>query len=563
MDSLILKFIKVIKKYFLLFFSICLFTITYAQNAIEKGLNAINEDMVEGQLRFLSSDWTEGRATGTRGAYLAADYIASMFKVYGLEPGGDMVNQRFSRAERSKGKKDRKYRGYFQNFPLIEYSPSEEQELRLITKSKASVSNMDFNYKTDFDVSSGHLSQSGSGEIIFVGYGLKDEERAYDDFEKIDLEGKIILRLSGYPGHKDPESPSHERFAPKNRWEAYQMRRKKNEALARKGVLAVLEVDNEGYGYKAWSDNIPFRYNSSMYEGGKKPESYYDTRMTFPGDSLNLRPPVFTISLRLANEILSGTGIDIVRFEESSAEKAKPQSGELKGKEISFTTNVDSRLINARNVVGVLKGKDTSNIIVIGGHYDHLGKHEGYIWNGADDNASGTVGVMSIARACMQTGEVPEKSIVFAAWSGEEKGLWGSRYFAEHPYEDKNVILNLNYDMISRDNEDDEKGNKCRMSYTEAYPALEEISKENIETYGIDLDVTFRPSSSARGGSDHAPFAQKGIPYFYFMAGFPPEYHQPDDHIELVNIPKMTNIIRLGYLNIWRFANSDEWMKNQ
>ncbi len=531
----------------------------HTQQEIEKGLNSINENMVEAQLEFLSSDWTEGRATGSRGAYMAADYIASMFKLYSLEPGGDMVNKRFSRIETAKGKKNKSYRSYFQNFPLIEYSGKDDQELSLITKKKNTVSEINFSYKTDFHLSPGPLSQSGSGNVVFVGYGLKNEEISYNELEKSDLEGKVILRLSGYPGHKDDDSPSQKIFKPKNRWEEWQMRSNKDMAAAELGVLAILEIDIDGQAYRNWSENIPFRYNTHMFEGDERPDSYYETRMTAPGANMDLRPPVFTISLRMANEILASSGIDLEEFERNAAMDAKPQTKELKGKEITFKTNVESRIINARNVVGVLKGKDSSNFIVIGGHYDHLGKHNGYIWNGADDNASGTVGVMSIAKACMETGEMPEKTIVFAAWTGEEKGLWGSKYFADHPWEDKNIILNLNYDMISRDNDDDEKGNKCRMTYTKDYPMIEKISQENIRAYNIDLDVNFRPASDARGGSDHAPFAKKGIPYFYFMAGFPLEYHQPDDHIELVNITKMTNIIRLGFLNIWSFANTDEW----
>jgi Zn-dependent M28 family amino/carboxypeptidase len=283
--------------------------------------------------------------------------------------------------------------------------------------------------------------------------------------------------------------------------------------------------------------------------------------MTLPGDTIEGNPPFFVISLRMANKILEGTGINLEEFENKSAEAGKPASQELKNKMIRFETKVNSKIINARNVVGVLKGKDTTRMIVVGGHYDHLGKHHGFIWNGADDNASGTVGVMTIAKACLATGEKPEKTIVFAAWTGEEKGLWGSRYFADHPYDDLDIVMNLNYDMISRDNKDDENKNQCSMTYTKAFGAIEEVTRQNIGDFDIDLDISYRPSESARGGSDHAPFAQKGIPYFYFMAGFPPEYHQPDDHIELVNIPKMTNIIRIGFLNIWNFANSEDWQQ--
>jgi Zn-dependent M28 family amino/carboxypeptidase len=235
----------------------------------------------------------------------------------------------------------------------------------------------------------------------------------------------------------------------------------------------------------------------------------------------------------------------------------KPASRELAGKKVRIKTSVESRMIRVRNVVGVIPGKDTSEIIVIGGHYDHLGKHDGWIWNGADDNASGTVGMMTLAKAFMVTGQQPEKTIVFAAWTGEEKGLLGSEYFADHPYNDAKMILNLNYDMISRDDRDDSLGVKCSMVYTKSYPILEEMSEKHNEAYGLGLDISFRPAEIPRGGSDHTPFAQKNVPVFYFMAGFPPEYHQPDDHTSLVNWDKMVNIIKIGYLNIWELANSD------
>jgi Zn-dependent M28 family amino/carboxypeptidase len=213
-------------------------------------------------------------------------------------------------------------------------------------------------------------------------------------------------------------------------------------------------------------------------------------------------------------------------------------------------------------VVGVLPGKDTTEIIVIGGHYDHLGIHDGWIWNGADDNASGTVGMMTIAKAFMASGEKPEKTIVFCAWTGEEKGLLGSRYFSDHPYNDAKMLLNLNYDMISRDNTDDTLGVMCTMNYTRAFPVLEELTSKNISDYGVNLEVNYRPADRPGGGSDHASFSRKDIPVIYFEAGFPPEYHQPDDHIELVNLEKMTNIIRAGYLTTWDLANS-HWGPSQ
>lgn len=221
-------------------------------------------------------------------------------------------------------------------------------------------------------------------------------------------------------------------------------------------------------------------------------------------------------------------------------------------------TNVNSRVVKARNVIGMFLGKDICNIIVIGGHYDHLGIHDGYIWNGADDNASGTVGVMTIAKAFIATGVKPGKTVVFAAWTGEEKGLLGSTYFANHlPVPDENVIMYLNYDMISRDNIDDTLGIEYRLMYTAGYKSFEKNTKKFNEENGFGLDISFRSSPRPSGGSDHAPFARKDIPIIYFMAGFPPEYHQPDDHIDLINWDKLVKIIKLGFLNTWEVANGE------
>lgn len=533
------------------------FTVS-AQSPEEMGMNAINEKVVESQLEFLSSDWTEGRATGTRGAYMAADYIASMFKLYGLEPGGDMIVENFSRRERNQGKNNRTYRGYFQNFQLIEYETGDVQYLSVLERDKAAVKETKLSYKTDFDVSTGHIARLGEAGVVFVGYGYKNDKENYDDYKNLDVEGKIVLRLSGYPGHRDEDSPAYKKFKPLTRWAEYRMSREKDNLAGEMGAIAVVEVDIERKDYSSWATNLPFRHNQPLYEGDSRPASYYDTRLTLAGDEISKNPPLFRITPRVASELLRGSGIDIGAFEKKLAREMIPASTALKDKSVRFETSVNARLINARNVVGVLKGKDTTQMIVVGGHYDHLGKHNGYIWNGADDNASGTVGVMTIAKACMATGEKPEKTIVFAAWTGEEKGLWGSKYFAAHPYEGKEIILNLNYDMISRDNEDDKDGNDCSMMYAESLEEMEGLTSGHLEDYDINLDIRYRPMGTARGGSDHAPFAEKGIPYFYFMAGFPPEYHQPDDHIELVNIPKMTNIIRIGFLNIWAFAAKNE-----
>jgi Zn-dependent M28 family amino/carboxypeptidase len=181
---------------------------------------------------------------------------------------------------------------------------------------------------------------------------------------------------------------------------------------------------------------------------------------------------------------------------------------------------------------------------------------EGYIWNGADDNASGTVGVMTIARAFTAAGIKPKKTIIFAAWTGEEEGLLGSKYFVDHPPVPlQQIVMNLNYDMIARDAADDSLGVRCGATITQAYPELREILARNNTGSSLGLDLNIRSSERPSGGSDFAPFAAKDVPVIAVMAAMHPDYHQPGDDVAKVNWKKMTAIIKLGYLTAWDISS--------
>jgi len=280
--------------------------------------------------------------------------------------------------------------------------------------------------------------------------------------------------------------------------------------------------------------------------------------MQIPGDTLDNDLPQISISLRAANEIIKGSAISFSKFEQTVSKDLKSASKNIKGRSLNLIASVKSRIIKTRNVLAILPGENTDSIVVVGGHYDHVGMRQGYIWNGSDDNASGTVGVMAIARAFAESGIKPEKTMVFAAWTGEEKGLLGSEYFVNHSdYSSKNIMLNLNYDMISRNADDDSAGVECSMVYTKAYANFKDIAEKNNESYKLALKIDYRASDKPSGGSDHAPFAAKNIPVMYFMAGFHEDYHQPGDTIEKADIHKMTSIIKLGYLNLWDVVNGN------
>ncbi len=529
----------------------------YAQNdslAYEKGLEAITHEAVKGQLDFLASDWTEGRGTGMRGEFIAGDYIASIFGVYGLKPAGDMEWFYPPWEERQQGAKPYQYGTYFQNITMLKYKAGEEQVFHLMSGGKK----FTFDYHTDFSLSPGSIAQELESELVFVGYGYVNEDEKYDDFKGVDVEGKVIVRLGGYPGHNDTSSDAYKKFHPEGRYAEYYLGREKNEIAGDKGVSGIIDIYPGSDRSSSWVSNVPFRYDSDHYEGTEKQRTIHEYSYSIPGDSISTRPLRISLSKRAGFEVFRGSNINIEAWELDVQERMKPDSRIIKNKSVYVKTSVDSELVRCRNVVGIIEGKDTTEAIIIGAHYDHLGMFDGYIWNGADDNASGTVGVMTLARACLATGEKPERSIIFAAWTGEERGLLGSRYFVEHPYLPiEDIKFCLNYDMISRDSEDDSLGIQCRMTYTAGHDFLEEISFHFLDQYKIDLDITMRPSMNKGGGSDHSPFARKDIPFFYYMAGWHDEYHTPKDEIKLVNYQKMADIIRIGFLNIWTMSNME------
>ncbi len=529
-----------------------------AQEAKQKGLDAITREAVRGQLEFLGSDWTEGRSTIERGGFLASDYIASMFQVYGLKPGGDFEAERqgrFGMRRRSSGPKTQTY---FQNIDFIESKPGDSQLLALTSGDGTERRTLTFNYRTDFSLSVPSVALDLSAPVVFVGYGMSDPNNAYDEFANVDVRGKAILRLSGFPGHTDTSSAAYKKFRADSTAQEFRRDREKNTLAARHGAACIVEVNLKSDPAGSWIANIPFRVNLPYYEGDVPLSSGYGIRLSLPADTLGGDPPVIAVTRRVAEEILKGSGISLAAFDRRAAETMKPQSRQVRGKSLRLSTTVMTRVVRGRNVIGVLEGERTDEVLVVGAHYDHVGMAGGYIWNGADDNASGTVGVMTIAKACAASGAKPAKTIIFAAWTGEEKGLLGSEYFTEHPPVPlTSIIMYLNFDMIARNSQEDSLGVGCSASYTLGYPELKEVTEKNNTDHHLGLQIRFRGSERPGGGSDHASFAQKDVPIIGFMAAMHPDYHLPTDDVSKVNWAKMTNIIKLGFLDIWDLATRE------
>ena len=553
----------------ILIVSITAFSSVYSQNStVEKGLAAITKEAVQGQLEFLSSDWMEGREATTKGEFMSADYIASMFKIYGLKPAGDDIMPSFSgrRPAATPGQRQQIQlaKSYFQNIPFVEAEPGGEQLFALIEKEGA-VEKKYFFSGSDFSIMGSGVGTEFTAPVVFVGYGFKSDVINYDDFKGIDVKGKIIVRLSGFPGAADPNSEAYKKLELGDMQKRQVLTRSKNEIALKAGAIGVIEITGSaaapaGRGGRvggAQYANYPFRYSSAFYEGDK-PLQNGSHRVSLPEDTLRTGLNTINLSKKVTTELFKDSGINIEEFEKNVTAKMKPASKDLKGKSIYVKTSVKSKTVLGRNVIGMIEGEDPNEVIVIGAHYDHMGMYNGYIWNGADDNASGTVGVMTIAKAVMATGVKPKKTIIFAAWTGEEKGLLGSKYFADKFKPVQNIKLNLNYDMISRNIDTDTAGVQVGIQYSEKYPILKEVVEKANQKFNIGLQLSFRASLRPTGGSDFASFSAKDIPVYGFMAAMHPDYHNPTDSVEKVDIKKMTNIIKIGYLAIWEFANMEK-----
>ena len=521
----------------------------------EKGLQSINQNVIKGQLEFLSSDWMEGRATGERGSFLAADYIASMLKVSGAAPAGDFQSGPRVRTASPGGIQSappRPSQSYFQNFSLIESQPAGTSVLTLAKGGQE----YKFRENVDFMISRASMEMSLTAPVVFVGYGIQDKTLGIDDYAGIDVKGKIVLRVTGFPGYNDITSPMYKKLVGDNQRSQYEIQRNKSEIPGKLGAAGVIDLTLNRDAAKSWGV-YKFNYNMSPAESGTRTNW---SSMRLDGKEISSSPVIITITERVSNLLIKEGGLDIARYEkEAAAGNTKFKPVVLPGISAGLVINVNSQRVRVRNVVAIIEGENMNEFIAVGAHMDHMGTDNGKIWNGADDNASGTVAVMTLARAIAESGVKPKRSIVFCAWTGEEKGLLGSEYFTLYPPAGKigDYKFYMNFDMIARDAANDTARNMAGITYTKAYPKLEEITKKAVEDYKINLKLNIRSNEAPTGGSDYTAFTANKIPVIAWMAAMHPDYHQPSDEVSLVNWDKMTEIIKLAYLQLWEAANGE------
>jgi hypothetical protein len=476
-------------------------------------------------LNILASDEFEGRETGTRGADKAADYIANEFKKLGLK---GPVNG-----------------SYFQPVGLIE----EVTEVKSFKVGQTS-----YYYEKDFYFSGTPAStQLSVNEIVFAGYGITTD--SYDDLKNLDISGKIVLFINkGEPVTNGKSVISKE--AALSDWST--SRNKKMQHLQSKKPALILAVSPD-------VEKTLANYHHSSRLSLKKP----DTESKKP----NLQAPVIHITPAIANQLLKSTGKTYLQLQTSINKTGKPQSLKVK---TNFTASFApvSKDVKGVNVLGYLEGTDLKEeLLVISAHYDHVGMLPvgtpgDRIHNGADDDGSGTTGIIEIARAFSQAkkeGKGPRRSILFLAVCAEEKGLLGSEWYSMHPvFPLKNTVTNLNIDMIGRiDPAHENNPEYCYLIGSDKLSTeLHQISEKANDTYTkLYIDYKYNdPNDPERiyYRSDHYHFAKHGIPIIFYFNGVHEDYHKPGDEIEKINFPLLVKRTKLVFFTAWEVANRDK-----
>lgn len=423
-------------------------------------------------ISVIASDEYQGRETGTKGSEMVEDYFANEFKKLKLLPGGD------------KG-------SFYYNYKFQDEDEGEKPTLIIEDRTFISGWGEDFylTYRSD--------GGNAEAEIVFAGYGIFSPEKKRNDFDSIDIKGKIVLIKHGAP-LKDIRG-----------WRPYCIDSVKAEYCFKNGALGVLFFEPTE---RTYQQNLVPYFNNTLAKHSPLHEF-----------------PVFTVDERVARFIFQKTKFSYWRtLQTIDGQTASFNTG--KKCKISAKVSKDSNM-KGRNVLAVLPGSDPKlkdEYILIGGHIDHLGiGQDEAIRNGADDNASGPSVALGIAQSMVKNKFRPKRSIVFVGWTGEEKGLLGSKAWCEKPSIDlKKIVVYFNLDMVGLGD-----GN-LNMPGTEFAPEVFEFIKRSTDS---TLLKHINWGKGGLGGSDHNYFLLHGVPAFAGMTtGSHPDYHQPGDDADKI-----------------------------
>ena len=443
----------------------------------------ITADEIQQHINYFASDDLKGRDSGTEEIFEAANYIKDEFMSYGLKPlfGGS----------------------YLQEFPFI-------KSIRLTENNSLVFSVGDENINAILNEEYTTVPFSGNatveGNLVFAGFGISASDLEYDDYEGIDVSGKIVIVMRNTP---EPDVPHSE-------FDAHSPLRKKASVARDKGAIGIIFVNPYDEHIKE-DDLVEFEYD----RGGAITDF-----------------PVLNIKRDLIEKLFVSEEIKFKEHYDKIIETKKPVSFEIKNSTASVGTEIEEVEEISWNVGGYFEGSNPelkNEYMIIGAHFDHLGMggdgslyrgDEPQIHNGADDNASGTTGVLELAEKFSSEKKNLKRGVVFLAVSGEELGLLGSNYFVNNiPFPVEDAITMINMDMIGR-----LKDSSLIVYGTGTSSNWKDILNEH-NSYGFNL--TF--NDEGYGPSDHSSFYGKKIPVLFFFTGTHEDYHKPSDDSEKIN----------------------------
>ncbi len=468
-------------------------------------MQGIDPHRIAEHVRFLANDLLEGRAPGTRGGDIAANYIAVQFALYGLKPAGD--NGSFLQKV---------------DFVGVKTLPGTSVSLQ-----PASGAAMELKLAEDYVASNQTQSESADldAPIVFVGYGIEAPEYKWDDFKGVDVKGKVVLVIVNEPPSKDPKFFNGEGLTYYGRW-TY-----KFEEAARKGAIGALIIHRTDLASYGW-DVVRNSWSAEQVALGNDKDP-------------KLKAAAW-IQLEVARKLMSAANLDL----DAMIATAGTRQFQAKELPVRFKAHIESKVrkFESYNVLGLWPGKEGgAQAVVYSAHYDHLGLDPTLsgdnIYNGAVDNGSGCGILLEMAHAFTTSAARPPSPVLFAAVTAEEKGLLGSNYLGKHlPIAPGKVALDLNYDAILPMGMP-QSVNVTGAERTSFYPTVEKTAA----AFGFEIQADAEPGAGHYYRSDHFSMARAGVPAFSIntgvkFVGHPPEwgkaqheeytakrYHRPSD----------------------------------
>ncbi len=515
------------KKIFLFTCLLAGFGSSFAQTDPAKYAATITGSSLKTQLSIIASADMEGRETGTVGQRKAATYIETQFKKIGLQSVPSL-------------------KGYQQFYPLYQDSLKTGE---LTLEGKAAEYGKDF----VINMNSNETGSFKGKKIVFAGYGIDDEK--YSDYTGLDVKGKIVIIFLG-----EPKKDVNYIVSGTKRSSAWTFPGipKKLETAAAKGAAGVVVINP-----------TQETFNERAVANGKKTGVYFP-RANDGAKMLNF----VQLSHAYAKTIIGNNFDTLLKIVKANGIIANQWPMESKAK-VTYNFEKYRTTINASNVVGIIEGTDKKDeYVFLTGHYDHLGARNGKIWYGADDDGSGTCAVITMAQAFAKAaaeGNRPRRTIVFMTVSGEEKGLWGSEYYSDHPFFPlEKTTVDLNTDMVGRIDTERKTDDTLNYVYVIGHDKLSSdlpIINEAVNKKYTNLVLDYKfddPNDQNRiyFRSDHYNFARKGVPILFFYDGMlKSDYHQPTDTVDKIYWDLYEKRVRMIFHTAWEMANRDEMLK--